>query len=84
MLQKLGLWMGNSGKFGPFGFRKMVRKVMSFQKQDKDNYSSIFPTLKQGGNCLGVCESLHVVSFRMGVGLKSSKPTEAQNKKQKN
>ena len=53
----------------------------------RQGYSSIFllnlKHQRQGGNCLGVCEPLHVVSFRIGVGLKSSKPTEAQNKKAK-
>ena len=44
---------------------------------------SISSILRNWATVWGVCEPLHVVSFRMGVGLKSSKPTEAQNKKAK-
>ena len=64
----------------------MVRKVMSFQKQDKDIHPfsySILSIKGKGATVWGVFEPLHVVSFRIGVGLKSSKPTEAQNKKAK-
>ena len=79
--------MGNSwGNLTRLAFERWCVKWWVFKNKTRIFFHfsySILSILCKGATVCGGCEPLHVVSFRIGVGLKSSKPTEAQNKKAK-